>query len=142
MNQLKYFLITRSKLLIAFTLGCIVAIWMIACAQRKEGNDKPDVSITFDPKEKPKVKIVHDTIYKCPPVASKPIPAITKYKVGDLACAWGKLSGVVNNIGWSKNDSNVLMYQLTYMTENTDGTHGWSNEEWFYESELNPGKCN
>lgn len=127
MNQFKYILITRSKLLIAFVLGCAVAIWMIACAPKKEVDEKQDVSTKTDAlKEKPQVKIVHDTIYKCPPI-KKPLPAITVYKIGDLACAWNKFSGVVNAIKWV--DGNVLMYQLVYMIDNADGTHGWQTEE-------------
>ena len=53
------------------------------------GKKKPD---TADAKtgvtETPcKPKIVHDTIYKCPQKTARPIPAITKYKIGDWVCA-------------------------------------------------------
>lgn len=125
----------KAGTVVAFIGIMIYAFIVISCAPKKD--NKP----VDAPKEKSQTKIVHDTIYKCPPV-SKPLPAITKYRVGDLACAWNKFSGVVSKISWSNNDPNVLVYQLTYLVENQDGTHGWNNDEWYYEAELNPGKCN
>jgi hypothetical protein len=68
----------------------------------------------------------------------KPLPAVTKFKVSDKVCAWGKVTGVVRKINWSINDNSVLVYEIfvyddTYMNKETVE---------YYESELVAGECN
>lgn len=118
-----------------FVLGIVISILVGG------KNTNPSVDNTAV-KEKPcKPKIVHDTIYKCPPVDERPIPAITKYKISDWVCAWDKITGVVQTIHWSENDPNLLMYEIVYSTgTDEDGAPQWGNET-FYESTLTAGKC-
>lgn len=68
----------------------------------------------------------------------KPIPALTKYKVTDWVCAWGKWSGVVREVHWSERNPDVLVYEVQHYSE-TDGE--WY-ENPYYETELEAGKCN
>jgi hypothetical protein len=93
---------------------------------------------------KDSVEIRHDTIYvdkKKDEIVSKPIPAVTKYKVSDIVCAWGKWTGVVVKINWSKADSRLLVYQIQIYKEAVGENDGEWVEEWYYDTELTPGKC-
>lgn len=56
---------------------------------------------------------VHDTVYvekKGDKKPIKPIPSITKYKVTDWVCAWGKWTGVVTEINWSEKNPSILKH--------------------------------
>lgn len=90
-----------------------------------------------------KLKVIHDTIYKCPPThkTSKPIPALTKYKVGDWVCAWDDITGLVQGISWSEGDPNLLQYDVVYsLGKDVNGEPKWGYET-FYETVLTAGKC-
>ena len=92
---------------------------------------------------KDSIIVKHDTVYVAPEAEdkpAKPIPSLTKYKVSDIVCAWGKWSGVVNDIDWSSNDPNVLKYKIQIYKEGTDEDEGWT-EEWYFDTELTLGKC-
>jgi hypothetical protein len=104
---------------------------------------------------KPKETIIHDTVCIDKPVQLggtlesnnkiiveekpvKPLPALTKFKVTDWVCAWGKWSGVVREIHWSERNPNVLVYEVQHYNE--------IDNEWYenpyYDTELEAGKCN
>jgi hypothetical protein len=105
----------------------------------------------------PPEKIVqYDTVYRDQPVMlggtitkievdeevvdTRPLPALTKFKVTDWVCAWGKWTGVIRNIHYSERNpkSNVLVYEVQHYNE-TDNE--WY-ESGYYETELELGKCN
>lgn len=73
------------------------------------------------------------------PVNTKPLPAITPFKVSDVVCVWGKWTGVVTNVHWSGRnpDANVLVYEVMMHDEEK----GWY-EEGYYATEITAGKCN
>jgi hypothetical protein len=89
---------------------------------------------------KDSIVVKHDTIFaekeEDETIIVKPLPAITKYKVTDWVCAWGRWSGVVREIKWSTRVPNTLVYTVQH----------YSEEEGFYENgyvdtELELGKC-
>jgi hypothetical protein len=65
----------------------------------------------------------------------KPIPNNTTYKVSDCVKAWGQKTGVIINIRWASN-ANVLVYTVQYPMETE------TLEQDFYETELEPSRCN
>ena len=67
-----------------------------------------------------------------------PIPPLTKYKVTDWVCAWGKWSGVVRDISWSEKNPGILVYEVQHWNEEEKE---WIESE-YYDTELEPGKCN
>jgi hypothetical protein len=71
----------------------------------------------------------------------KPIPSVTKYKIGDMVCVWGKWSGPVDDIVWSSTDESQTVLKYNVQTYNFE-TSEWVLENWYYESELEAGKCN
>ena len=82
---------------------------------------------------------VHDTVYVdlSDKKVEKPIPSITKYKVTDWVCAWGKWSGVIREISWSERAENTLVYTVQHYDEE----EGWYENQ-YVETELEAGKCN
>jgi hypothetical protein len=89
---------------------------------------------------KDSIVVKHDTIFAekedDKSIKVKPIPVITKYKVSDLVCIWGKWSGVVTQVGWSETDDRVLIYYVTIYREDGDFDEGS-----YYDTELELGKC-
>jgi hypothetical protein len=69
-------------------------------------------------------------------VVVKPLPAITKFKGTDWVCAWGKWTGVVREITWSKRIPNTLVYTVQHYDEE----EGWYEND-YVETELELGKC-
>lgn len=90
---------------------------------------------------KDSIVYVHDTIYvdKNKKIVEplKPIPSITKFKISEWVCAWGKWSGVVNDIQWSTTGKDILIYEVQHYNEDDE----WV-ELWYFDTELEAGKCN
>lgn len=143
-EKLKLFLRSEKNLLYALlAIGAICLIMGFTVGRLSKGDPKPEVMIDTVLVDKPIVlggTLTSNTIIK-PEKVVKPLPSVTKFKIGDLACAWGKWSGVVDDIVWTSTDESqsVLKYNLQHFNESTQE---WELENWYYESELSIGKCN
>lgn len=146
-ERLRNFLNTSSQNQLLYTLlglGALCLIMGFIVGRLSKTDSKSTVKIDTVRIEKPvqlggtlnaNTTIVAEEKDEEDPV--KPLPSLTKYKVSDWVCAWSKWTGVVKRIYWSKNDPTIPVYEVQHY----DGENGWY-ENSYYESELEPGKCN
>ena len=135
---------TQNQILyVLFGLGAVCLIMGFTVGRLSNGDSEPIVKIDTVFVDKP-IQLggtlsPATVIVDKDSVSTKPLPAITSFKVSDVVCVWGKWTGVVVNVHWSERnpDANVLVYEVKMYDEE----EGWY-EEGYYASEITIGKCN